>query len=454
MALGADVEPETLVLRLLVLLYTGVRLSSFIGASAYVPSGAVFWMFSYITLGIVPLVQELTGVRQYYAFGTDPTMAALIVLAGLLAFDAAYVAAQRWTRSPIASERQGSRQLARDDLVGVNSNLLVAAAMLSILAAGYYVLSAGGVPVFFSSRQDLGVATASALTDADSGESVRATVGALGTVFPLIMMLVMIALLQLGHVRYTATNVALLAVLIAVNIVVNNPISNPRYWVLAVALGVFFTMFRAKRVHDLGVLGGVFLALVVFPISDVTRYASGASASPSADFWSTIATKDFDQFVMISNILDYTRDEGFAHGSQILGVLFFWVPRSIWNTKPVDTGVMVGEWMGMRNTNLSSPLWAEGWVDFGFIGTAVLLATLGVVCAAVDRAYDRARAQGGVSGAVTVVGAAVFSGYLFIILRGPLLQASARLFVIVAVCCILAQLLPRRRQSRRAHTRS
>ncbi len=52
----------------------------------------------------------------------------------------------------------------------------------------------------------------------------------------------------------------------------------------------------------------------------------------------------------------------------MLGTLLFWMPRSVWPDKPLDTGVMLAEYKEYGFTNLSSPLWGEFFIDFGWVG--------------------------------------------------------------------------------------
>lgn len=68
---------------------------------------------------------------------------------------------------------------------------------------------------------------------------------------------------------------------------------------------------------------------------------------------------DFDSFSQITNTVEYVNEHGITSGNQLLGVLFFWVPRSIWPDKAIDTGTVLGEFKAYFFKNLSAPLWAE-----------------------------------------------------------------------------------------------
>src|SRR5205085_620826 len=126
----------------------------------------------------------------------------------------------------------------------------------------------------------------------------------------------------------------------------------------------------------------------------------------------------------------------------LLGAALFWLPRSVWPDKPFNTAFIVADDIGFPNRNLDSPLWAEGYVDFGWVGTAVLLAGSGLVARRLDDGFvlvRRVRAAVGRSGVVrsaiplAAVAVPVIAGYEYILLRGSLLQAMARLAVMVVL---------------------
>jgi hypothetical protein len=63
---------------------------------------------------------------------------------------------------------------------------------------------------------------------------------------------------------------------------------------------------------------------------------------------------------------------GLQWGHQLLGSLLFFVPSSLWSTKPLATGILLANYLinnySMWFTNLSAPIVAEGYLDFGYLG--------------------------------------------------------------------------------------
>jgi hypothetical protein len=187
---------------------------------------------------------------------------------------------------------------------------------------------------------------------------------------------------------------------------------------------------------------------VLFPFADRFRYINGSSSSSDLagrSIVETLAVKDYDQMSMVVNTVTFVR-EGAGHtlGRQAAGALLFWVPRSSWETKPIDTGTEVALYIGTVNTNLSEPLWAELWIDFGIVGMVLGFLLLGYLLRRGDRWYAGAVDRGRRVTTVGMIAIPVIAGYEAILLRGSLLQAMGRLGVMV-LCFVVLSAWTRRR---------
>ncbi len=87
----------------------------------------------------------------------------------------------------------------------------------------------------------------------------------------------------------------------------------------------------------------------------------------------------YDAFANIMATVDYVSQNGYSFGYQLLSALFFFIPRSIWISKPLSTGQVVGNHLidehGFLFNNLSNPIVSEGYINFGFAGI-ILMAIL------------------------------------------------------------------------------
>src|SRR5258708_2091907 len=88
---------------------------------------------------------------------------------------------------------------------------------------------------------------------------------------------------------------------------------------------------------------------------------------------------DYDAYSVSSYTMLTVDSDGISWGSNILGAALFFVPRAWWPGKPPQTSwVIFGTINHTREAgtiNLSTPLMAEGYYAFGWIG-ALLISVL------------------------------------------------------------------------------
>ncbi len=442
---GTGVRDSSYWLQLVLTLYAGGRLCAMVLSRRRRLVQGAYWLFCYVAMGVAPLAQDVIGQLPTPVVGprTDTATAITLVLAGCVAFDVGALAARHRPPSPHRPRPQA--QVARRRLW-----LLIALAYVGSLLC---IVKLGGPAVFFTSRQGISESVrASGLTGSGGDSHVgSAFVRGFGTVPALLAMLFLL--------RWTATSraarrnlAAILALggLVVLNAIVNNPVSNPRYWFLTVVFAVLFTAFpRSPVVYRAALVTGVVAALLLFPFLDRFRYdSSGYHPVQSTSVLEPLTLKDYDQIGMFANTLSYVKaGAGHAHGRQLASDTLFFVPRSVWHGKSLDSGVLVGRWMGMTNTNLSSPLWAELWLDFGPLGMTASFVLIGYGCGRADLRYARRTAEDGRPGTVAAVVVPVVAGYSFILLRGPLLQAAGRIGIALVCLALVTTFSADRRKS-------
>jgi hypothetical protein len=134
------------------------------------------------------------------------------------------------------------------------------------------------------------------------------------------------------------------------------------------------------------VVGLLFALVVVFPYSDIFREENqNVTFEPIAT--QLASNGDYDAFQQIANTVLFVSSDGVTYGNQVLGALFFWVPRAIWPDKPVGSGQMVADHLGYNFTNLSSPLWAEAYINAGLVGVVLILLLFGVVTSYLQQGF-------------------------------------------------------------------
>lgn len=396
-----------------IMVLTGLRFSLLMGSREKRPYEMVFWVFSYVFLGMAPYVQLRLGVNPSTTPDLDTSMintASVIILVGCAA---AFVGSLFSTKGPTA-------RLERTVSPGKTKWLTVSA----LLVAGYYVSSIG-LANLFSSRFDLNIQK--------TGLWGPSTVKALVTAFTQMSLLVAFVALSRLKAEGRASglgNAALRWLVLIVLLICANPISTPRYifgtvlLAVAVTWGAYATQAR-YRVAGLATIVGI---VVIFPLADLFRLSADAKLEATSTIKS-LTSGDFDSFAQVINTASYVAENGIDWGRQLLGVALFWIPSNVWKGKPGDTGALLADFQGYSYSNLSAPLWAELFIGGGWVLLILGMLVAGYWMRRLDRGVDLSLSSVRVPGLV----ASILPFYLLILLRGSLLSAVAYLAVIV-VC--------------------
>lgn len=406
---------------LVVTTVAGVRYAWLVGTGVRRPVEMSFWVFTYVFLGLAPLAQLRMEQIPDTTPRVDPTLNPItvaVVIVGVMAFVFG-----------LAIGGVGGPQRARARRE-IDPQRALALGGFALLASAYYIAKVG-VGTLFSTRDALYQAVSNAWPEPWSAIVSAAAAMSLLVAF--------IALVKVrDQQRHRDWGMLLVVVVVGIALAATlNPIANARYTFGTAALAVatlFGVLATRRRFRIMAVLAVVALILV-FPMADAFRYSAQGeikTASPLESFTSP----DYDAFAQINNTVLYVDRVGSTNGKQALGVVLFWVPRHFWPDKPTDTGILLADSRGYKFTNLSSPLWAELFINGGWPALVVGMVGLGVVTrrsdAEIDAALQRERSPG--------VLACILPFYLLILLRGSLLQAMSSLLVIL--CCGLFVLRP------------
>ncbi|MFP4844591.1 O-antigen polysaccharide polymerase Wzy [Winogradskyella sp. PE311] len=106
----------------------------------------------------------------------------------------------------------------------------------------------------------------------------------------------------------------------------------------------------------------------------------------SGSISTTFNSLHYDAYSNILATVEYTQFNGFSFGYLLLGSGLFFVPRSLWASKPITTGKEVGSYLiethsfgdGKFN-NLSNPIISEGYINFGVLGVILMFLILAYV---------------------------------------------------------------------------
>ena len=182
------------------------------------------------------------------------------------------------------------------------------------------------------------------------------------------------------------------------------------YWLPPILAGV--SLFKKKRVFIIVMLVGIF---IIFPFMGNFRYYNGdVSLSFDLTYFDSINYDASQQFMAVikKNLV--------TNGRQLLGALLFFIPRSIWPSKPIGSGAMMAV-NEFSFSNISMPCWGEGYINFSWFGLFLFDLILAVFSIYMDRRYWNRQ---------EFLGRSVSDGYyliicsaLFFVLRGDLMSS-------------------------------
>ncbi len=213
---------------------------------------------------------------------------------------------------------------------------------------------------------------------------------------------------------------------------VNFPLAMPRTLFAAMALGILLSFGgqlwqRRRQALTLLMLAGL---LGVMPLLQAARWTSShqekSLSRPGGLYAATFAGGDFDAYSMLCRTMEYADSNGHTNGQQLLTTLAFAVPRKLWPGKGEGTGARVHRSQG-GYINVSAPLPAEGYIDFGPAGALLYVALFALLATRYDAFYWRWRATRAAAGDLSF--RALFYPVMLVLsvllLRGDALSALA-----------------------------
>jgi hypothetical protein len=212
-------------------------------------------------------------------------------------------------------------------------------------------------------------------------------------------------------------------------LVFKNPLIEKRNAVGVIYLTVLFfltaNVFKSNFRSFLLLFGSM---TILFPLSAILTHRSDSvfsgkeivfDSSPIKEAFSSI---NYDAFSNMLASYHYLFTHGMSYGYQLLGGIFFFVPRALWESKPLSGGKEIGQYLmanfSMWFDNLACPFVAEGIMNFGFLSLLIFPFLLAYAVVFFERWLE--------SNDILKKGIAVyFSFHLIFLLRGDFTNAFA-----------------------------
>ncbi len=205
----------------------------------------------------------------------------------------------------------------------------------------------------------------------------------------------------------------------------SSPISMPRFLAFTLYVPLIFVLFNLYKRRDCTYVSTVFFGMIfIFPILDLFRWIGVDSSQTfqkviNIDYYFGGHFDAFQNFVRVI-ILDFH-----TYGQQILGAIFFFIPRSIWVSKAEGSGFLLAENANLAFNNISTPLIAELYLDFSFFGIIFGFFILGFVYRYIDTRFINIERNLNGLGLIKLIAYSEFVCLQFYILRGNLLATVA-----------------------------
>ena len=198
------------------------------------------------------------------------------------------------------------------------------------------------------------------------------------------------------------------------------PTAVARFYAAAVYIPISIILFKfLERKYIFSVIF-IFGLLIVFPfLNNFRHFSEGVDLELKLDF-DMFNEGHFDSYqnfglIHFENIITW--------GKQLLGVIFFWVPRTIWPTKPIGSGFVLAEQMNFSWNNVSANFFAEGYINFGYLGIFIFIILLAFATSKLDTIYwkEIVHRKNNFFKVIYLI----LLGMLFFMMRGDLLSSTA-----------------------------
>lgn len=194
---------------------------------------------------------------------------------------------------------------------------------------------------------------------------------------------------------------------------------------------LFVPIFKKKHVFVSFMLASV---LVIFPFLNNFRRFNSESKIAIGLNYDMFTDMHFDAYLTFVRIINL---DLVTYGRQLLGVFFFFIPRSIWHAKPESSGYLHADVLHLYFKNLACTFLAEGYINFGILGVFLFLFFIAWFSAYFDKAYFLFKKRESFFNIIYIL---ILGMFLFV-LRGDLMNGYSFTFGIVFTSLFMFNIL-------------
>lgn len=212
------------------------------------------------------------------------------------------------------------------------------------------------------------------------------------------------------------------------------PTSTARFFTVAMYLAIILSLTNIldhKYRIQYSLFFGVFL---IFPLLDKFRFLNNLDKIDLSINFHFLQAGHFDAY---QNFVRLISIDYISYGYQLYGPLAFFVPRSILEDKPIGSGHLLASLGNLDFANISMPLIAEGYINFGIIGSLIFIALFGFLSKYLDFKYWTIKKH--LNNHIFFPKYFLFLGLSLFIMRGDLMSSFAYSITIIGVYHLISQ---------------
>ena len=208
------------------------------------------------------------------------------------------------------------------------------------------------------------------------------------------------------------------------------PTGVPRFFAATMFLTFFCIFINYYTKFDISLFLIITVGLIfIFPFFDIFRVLKVNSSLVDYEFNFDLQSGNFDAFGMYTLALNRIP---ILYGSNLIGALLFFIPRSLWIDKEIGSGALVSEKLNLELDNVSMPFFAEGYLAFGYFGIFLMVFLLCKYVNKVDDFFYNYIVSNKIKNPMILILYLNLLFLLFFMMRGDLLSSFAYLIGITS----------------------
>ena len=299
--------------------------------------------------------------------------------------------------------------------------------LVTLIAVNIFYITFVGAEYFFTSFYELGLALESKFKTRIFIAIAR-SLGTLPLATCLALILSRASMKDLSKPYRACVYISFITLFVSCNPVSSYRVMVGMVWgslILAKALKISQNCFSS--VFKLYIIAMFYL----FPLADYFRNRKRDFGNPISI--QSLTNGDFDSYAQLLNSFAFISEKGIGWGAHIVSLPLFWVPRSFWPEKPLDSAILIADFRGYTFDNLSMPVMAELMLDFGLIGAGMIFILVGKYLFKIDAYF----ASSEMAPPKVPIIALFLIPYSLMLFRGSLLQAVSPIAIVFLATRVL-----------------